>query len=201
MRKSTVLLLSVICVLSMATAAGAATVIFTGDSTLGDLNHDRYYTWGIHTDWRVPQGEQIASATLYIDNINDWQEEATDFLYIHLLDDPGVGVASHYDAQGNGDAFASWPLIDIYSDNTPPYGENQAGEYKVYPFDSVLLGHLENYIADGEFGFGFDPDCYFYNDGVRFEITTSAVPVPPAVLLLGSGLIGIVGLKRKAVIS
>ena len=59
-------------------------------NNLHDLDHNRHYTWGI--DWTLPAGEHITLASLFIDNINDWADEPNDHLYIHLLDDPRVGV-------------------------------------------------------------------------------------------------------------
>ena len=38
---------------------------------LYDLDHYRFYTWGIA--WNVPDDHVILAATLFIDNINNWQ--------------------------------------------------------------------------------------------------------------------------------
>jgi hypothetical protein len=58
-------------------------------------------------------------------------------------------------------------------------------------FDASERALLAAYIsAGGDFAFGFDPDCHFWNDGITFCIITSptAVPEPGTMLLLGSGL-------------
>jgi len=54
------------------------------------------------------------------------------------------------------------------------------------------------FAADGNFRLGFDPDCHYWNDGVKFKFYTSTVPEPMTISLLASGcLIGGIGLRRR----
>ncbi len=67
-----------------------------------------------------------------------------------------------------------------------------------YSFLSLgLVDDLTSYAGNGRFGFGFDPDCHFFNDGVELVIQTTNAPVPSTLLLLGSGLFGLVGVRRR----
>ena len=58
----------------------------------------------------------MIEASLFINEINDWTNEANDHLYIHLLDNPSVGVKTWYDGEGGGDNWAGHPLIANWTD-------------------------------------------------------------------------------------
>lgn len=61
---------------------------------------------------------------------------------------------------------------------------------------------LNEWMADGSWALGIDPDCHFYNDGVTLTFTTGAQPRPPRVpepmsIMLGAmGLAAVAGMRR-----
>ena len=63
----------------------------------------------------------------------------------------------------------------------------------VYNFDDSLIGILTTYVGDSSFGFGMDPDCHYYNEGITFSIETEQTPVPEpgTMMLLGFGMLGL----------
>lgn len=71
----------------------------------------------------------------------------------------------------------------------------------VYNFDDELISILTTYAGDGSFGFGIDPDCHYFNDGVTFLVETEQTPVPEpgTLVLLGAGMFGmaVYGKRRK----
>ena len=189
-------------------SAFATTFTFTPNpSDLGDLDHHTATTWGIV--WNaIPAGHSITSATLKINNLWDWQVEQ-DFLYIHLLDDPIMGVNSWTDNNNdtlNGDYFNNQGVhLTTWTD--PNGGNNGANSVNyVYNFTPSQLQTLASYITDsnawydGDFGFGIDADCHYYNTGVTFEITTGPATVADGgstFALLGFAVAGVLGLRRR----
>jgi hypothetical protein len=196
-----IVLLAIVLMIAMgAVAANAAVYTFTPtDKDLADLDHSHFYTWGIN--W-THASETITGATLKIFNIYDWQHE-TDSLYIHLLDNPNVGlsVGNDVDNAFNDHYSGMGKLVGIYSD---PFGDPSHKVNLTYDLGALgLLPDLNGYaVSMNKFGFGFDPDCHYYNDSVQVCITTGTPPPPsvpePSVLsMLGLGLSGIALYLRK----
>jgi hypothetical protein len=183
-------------ILVCASFAHAGVFEFTpSPADLSDLDHNYYYSWGIR--WTPPAGEIVTDAVLTIKSINDWANEPNDVLNIHLLDNPTVGVRSYYDNEGNGDAYASWPLIGRYTDTNGSASENLS-----FAFTQPVLDSLNSYLANGVFGAGFDPDCHYYNCGIKLTLTTRTpstpgVPEPGGLLAIASGMISLVGVIRR----
>ncbi|MGC8863238.1 MAG: hypothetical protein ACP5R5_10750, partial [Armatimonadota bacterium] len=203
----------VLFVITCSIAADAATYTFTPyGNDLKDLAHANYYIWGIN--WTRPANEVITGATLTYLQIWDWTVE-TDHLYTHLLDtvvDPnGPGTAPNWrnmsgyqtitikrtDNQGGGDNFAGQGVM-LGDWNDPKGGSN--GKYAVdlsYDIPADKFG----WLADGNWGFGIDPDCHYYNCGVRLVVTTrpqpcSMIPEWNTLLLSLVGLGGTGALRR-----
>lgn len=137
-----------------------------------------------------------------------------------------AGVGYSYDGQGGGDAFASvsanpanGTLLEhyeydyAYSKKYNPSTRDirtkwdrdtgQGSRDITYDFTASEIAALMTYASDGIVGLGFDPDCHFYNDGISFKVTTASlptggeVPEPTTMLLFGTGLIGIAGMRRR----
>ena len=193
---------SFLTIATLVAAVSASAVTFTpSPADLGDLDHHQATTWGIN--WSLPAGQQVTGATLTIKNIYDWQQEY-DQLYIHLLDNPAKGVVSITDNTADNvfqDYFSGQGrYLTTFSD---PYGGAPRNFDFVYNFTANDLTALKTYLGTApgtaaNFGFGFDPDCHYYNDGVTFEIRTTYVPeTGSSLVLLSIGLLALAAIRSK----
>ena len=196
-KKMRTLLCAIAIGLSAATSANAGLITFhPTPNDLSDLPHAEYFTWGIN--FTLAQDEKITAATLTFTNIWDWTKESDDRLFVHLLDNIKSGSRSYIDNQGGGDNFAGQgTLVSNWSD---PVGGKSRNFDLVLDFGSLGLLDTLNSFAEttpgkdkANFGFGIDPDCHYYNDGVTFTITTETtipinhIPEPATVAMLAIG--------------
>ena len=210
MSKVRLVLLSSLMAAFLVTSAGASYSYVPERSDLWDLDHYKYYVCKIDDFVALGPGHSITSATLTIDNINNWNDN-TNHLYIHLLSGNDFELGNNlvsapfpasstetifvgYDGQGQSDNAANYNGIhlDTYIDTDG--GSGGAKEDYEYHFTEQDLAALSSYASDGVFGLGFDPDCHYWNDGVKLEITTVPEPATMVLLVLG-GLV----LRRRPV--
>lgn len=189
MKKTVTVLSAVVLLLGLSGVVGAATYTFQPtDPDLGDLDHNKYYTWGID-DLDLSEGEIIVGASLFFDDIRN-HDSNPNSLWVHLLDTATDGVGTDY--SGEGDHFEGEGTLLFKWEDLPTTPQDLT-----YTFSDSDIALLASYNIDGNFGFGFDPDCHFFNNGVTFSLESAPIPEPATVVLLGSGFLGILGLRRK----
>ncbi|MGI8438173.1 MAG: hypothetical protein ACR2NX_14960 [Chthoniobacterales bacterium] len=185
---------------------------------LHDLDHHMAYTWKI--DNVSLTGFSITSATLSITNISNWDTNPN-VLHLHLLDTAKAsGVGSFVD-----DPSGSTPLSDLTDDfvstryhNDPNWlvANGTADTFLANPsftttgvnytlnFTPSQLLTLASYVANGnDVAFGLDPDCHFFNDGIKFTMTLTPVPEMSALypivgLLIAIGSTHLLRRRRQA---
>ena len=187
-------ILCALATISIAASAHATVTTLSFQPTptdMNDLDHHQVYTWRI--DNISLSGLAVTGATLSITNISNWDTNPN-VLHLHLLDTAiNPGVASFVD-----DPTGSVPVTDLTDDfvstryhNDPNWlvKAGTADTFLANPtftttginyalnFTASQLQTLAAYIANGsDIAFGLDPDCHFFNDGVKFTMTLTPVP-------------------------
>ncbi len=101
----------------------------------------------------------------------------------------------------------SYRIQDVNGDPANPWDDPVGGYARnfdlIYDLDEASINKLFEFAVDGSFGFGIDPDCHYYNDGVFFTVETAdnPVPEPSTLVLFGAGLaagVAFMGRKKKA---
>lgn len=195
----------------LAAAVGLAPYVHAAETSfipspfadMWDLDHWRYYTWGVDLGFSTVD-TPITEAVLTFNNIRNWDASAN-VLYIHLLDGgiPLDGFIAGRDLRASGDYFeqsfaGEHVLIDEWTHNG---GQAVNLEYRFSEITLAdgrnLLDVFNEYGADGYIGFGFDPDCHYYNSGISFQVVTAVVPAPGAVMLGSMGVMLVGWLRRR----
>lgn len=150
-----------------------------GDSNyndLEDLDHYYAYRWGLN--YSIPAGYDLAGARLIFKDIRNWDSNPNR-LYLRLLDTTSgmVGVTKFSDNANDNtfdDYFDDFVGNDIHLHTYQNLSTTAATQ--TYTLDAAELGTLATYMADGYFGFGFDPDCHYWNNGITLKL--DFVPTP-----------------------
>lgn len=172
--------LTLVFIVFLSCSVAASETIVPPDTELDSLNHNEYYTWGIDVTWD-PLVDEIVTASLFLDELENWNDLPND-LYIHLLDDGPLGVTTGTDWGGGGDNFDGQGILLVHYEDL-----SSSPEDKLYVFTDDEVDVLNDYALDGRIAFGFDPDCHFSNDGVEFTIDMRPIPEPATLAIVGFG--------------
>jgi hypothetical protein len=185
------------------------------DPDMNDLDHTYLYYWGIDVTNAINNlgfdPDDIIGAEITIKNIYDWTKEPNT-LWVNLLDGRPTNFGSYtkdgtdvwvwndnqYPTNKFASANTSNILIDKWTDLDGPATHNDL----TFTFDATEVATLITYILnDNKLGIGLDPDCHYYNDGIKLKIYTECeVPEPGSLpLFLSSAFAGLafIGMRKK----
>lgn len=163
--------------------------------------NDRLWVNLLDTDYTTSHsGKDLKKGvTSIMDNADDIESTSPGSNYFN---NQGTALSSWTASNGTSGTGGYW---------TDPNGGNEAKKTNVtFTFNASQLSALASYISNGgatssstgyaDFGFGFDPDCHYYNTGIEFKVVTKRYYVPETastLSLAAFGVLGAVGLRRK----
>lgn len=137
-----------------------------------------YFTNNAYAYWTMLEGDPYGFTDPF--GRGDW------FLLTitGYLDDEITGTVDFYLADYRSENPDDWYIVDTWT------WVSLAGLGRVASLDFVLTGS-----DTGDYG--LNTPAYFAMDNLNYSSGGAPVPVPAAVWLLGSGLVGLMGLRRK----
>jgi hypothetical protein len=151
------------------------------------LDHYYYYRWTIGDIAHVP-----GAVNIVFHHIRDWAVEG-DQIAVYLKNSTGSGGWTSYsDNQSlSSPNWSGWSYLGLWGD---PAGN---GPYYDVVFTVPSGTDRANLANSNFFKIAIDPDCHYDLTQITIDVARPSVPEPTTMLLLGSGLMGLLGLRRK----
>jgi hypothetical protein len=193
--------LCVLAVLAATCGLASAVTITSPIQGTGALDGNSAYAWGLSIS--LAPGQSITTASLSFTDIKLTAANSTGkgILYSDLLNSTLTGVHTYTDNDAVGDYFAGhYTSANLASLGSRVFGSVGTMLSWTVNFDSTQLAALNNFLADGKFDIGFDPDCHYNVGCIAFTYTTTPVSTPDAattVYVLGLVLLGLEVTRRQ----
>ncbi|PPD35544.1 MAG: hypothetical protein CTY19_00380 [Methylomonas sp.] len=147
-----------------------------------------------YSDWRLASAAPVNGAAFQYDESADG---STDWGY-NITSTQSELAHLYYSSLGNTGAYASnGDFIDGSLSNTGPFSSLQLGTYW---FGTEYAPDAANFAWSFLTDFGLQTDSLKSNGGFAIAVRNgdvAPIPVPAAAWLFGSGLLGLVGMRRN----
>ena len=146
--------------------------------------------YGGYSDWRLPSIDPVDLKFSY-DGTTGWGYNITTLSEMGHLYHTELGNLGEYDTLGN--AQVGWGLV-----NTGPFSNLHANNYWT-GFEYGLYGSSFSFnFGNGSQDAPYKGDPSFYAMAVRNgDVAAASVPEPGTIILIGSGLAGLIAVRRK----
>jgi hypothetical protein len=199
--------ISIICILA-ATCGLANAITVSAPSSLTGVNAlsgESAYSWGIPIS--LAPGQSISAASLVFNNVTLTAANSSGhgILYSDLLKSTLTGVHTYTDNDASGDYFTgAYAAANIASLGSEYFAHVGTTLSWTVTFSSTQLAALNQFLVNGIFDLGFDPDCHYTVGSICLNYTTTPVSTPDTattVYLLGLGLLTLEVARRKYVLA
>ena len=127
------------------------------------LDVDKYYTWGLGTDYfatKIEPGEIVTDVKFIFQGITNVEDDPNSALYVHIINDPPKGFIANEDKDPNSNFF------DLYGNTLISKSERTISKITRDPFPEKFPPYIDKKIGKEDFTYNLseinDPNSWVW---------------------------------------